>query len=172
MMDRTNMRDGYKFYRQNHQDADSKTYLEIVSGLMQLFMQKVLEGNDVKMGAKLGTIGVRGAKVEPIITEEGEIRGIAPNWGETKKSWQKKAEDLGISYEEFLLKPRSERPLVYCFNEHSNFIKYKLVWYKANVIVRNKSYYGLGFSWHNRRALSKLIKEGKEYLVIPKKEKK
>jgi hypothetical protein len=172
-MNSTNMRDGYKFYKDNYENpVDCKTYLEIVCGLMKFMMSKVRDGFDVKMGARLGALGVRGSKIEPVIAENGEIRGIAPSWHKTKEYWKECAQKLGISVEEYVrITPRSEKKVIYCFNEHSNFIKYKMVWYKANVLAKNNTYYGLGFSKYNKRALSALIKDGKEYLVTLKKEK-
>lgn len=166
MIDQVDIEASYKFYRARTEEADwvlgdykvgMKPYKKIVGGFMKFLMKKVLEGNDVILGGKLGKIGVRGEKIAPIITESGEIRGIAPNWGETKKLQAKDEE------------ARKNRTKVYCFNEHSNGIKYKFFWSKVNVIITNKNYYNLTFSRGNRRELSRLIQNGKEYLIKDKK---
>lgn len=171
MIEQVNITKSYKYYRQQDPSGvpglDYKkgmpVYIKIVSGLMKFIMQKVFEGNDVVLGAKLGKISIRGEKVVPIIVEnketgEKEIRGVAPNWGETKKLQARDEE------------AKRKRTIVYCFNEHSNGIKYEFVWDRVNVLIKNKNYYQLTFSYDNRRELTRLIYEGKEYQLRPKKE--
>lgn len=170
MIVKTNLRDSYKFYRKDNPNAvDIKTYLQIVALFMQFIMQKVFDGLDVRLPSKLGIIGIRGKKSRAFINDKGEIKGVAPNWGKTKELWKAEASNRGISFEEYVSTvPKSERQLVYCFNEHSDGIIYRLVWYKKNVIIKNKSFYGLTFSRKNRRTSSALFKSGKEYLVSNK----
>lgn len=158
MIKTTNLRDSYRFYRATcEQICLSKEYLTIVNGLMQFIINKILEGNDVKLGAKLGIIGVRGKKITPYINEDGEIKGLAPNWGETKKL---QARDPIA---------KEKKTIVYCFNEHSNGIKYSFLWAKKNVIIANKNFYGLQFARANRRELSRLVtEEHREYLLSEK----
>lgn len=161
-MNKVNIRQSYTFYKKKYKEnigADYKEglpiYIDIVNGLMKFIMKKVFDGYDVRLGAKLGVIGIRGRKVIPTIDENGDIKGIAPNWGETKKLHAKdpEAKAKGIK--------------VYCFNEHTNGIRYKFFWAKRGVIIVNKTYYGLTFSRWNRRELNRLVtEENKEYLVI------
>lgn len=151
--------DSYKWYRQNYQNttSDKASYLRIIDSYMKLMVDKLFEGYDIKLGARLGTIAIKGKKVTPVLDKDGNIKGIAPNWGATKK--------LQAENEE----AKKNRTIVYCFNEHSNGIKYSFKWSKVNVVVVNKTFYTLILSRRNRRNLSKLIQEGKEYQVIPEK---
>ena len=148
-------------------DPGMTIYINIVHGYFKFLMKKVFEGNDVRLGAKLGIIGIRGKKVMPTIGWDGKVKGVAPSWGKTKAKWVEEAKAMGITFEEFLEKvPKKDRKLVFCFNEHTEYIRYRIVWYKRNVIVNNKTFYGLTFNRVNRRTLWNLINEGKEYLVI------
>lgn len=155
-------KDSYTYYRKNNKgnlpDLDYReglpVYMGIVNGYIERIASRVLEGYDVRVGAKLGTIGIRGEKVKPLINDKGEVKGIAPNWGETKKLQARDPE------------AKKNRTIVYCFNEHSNGIKYSFFWSKENVIVKNKTIYGLAMSRHNRREVARLVQEeGKEYLI-------
>lgn len=172
MIDLVVTADSYKYYRQNNPSElyipilDYKqgfpVYRKITSGLMDFMMDKVLEGFDVRLGAKLGVIGIRGKKIEPIIVKDKDgndvIRGIAPDWGATHK--------LQASNPE----AKEKRTRVFCFNEHSNGIKYQFFWAKEQVKIHNKQFYSFTFMKTNKRKLTKAIKEqGKEYLIKDKK---
>lgn len=136
--------------------SNCRLYLEIVGGLMQYMMKKVLEGNDVDLGSAntLGTMGVRGNRQEIRINEEtGEVRGLMPNWPQTKKLWDSDPE------------AKAARSLIYHLNEHSNGIRYHFVWHTTDMKVQNRSLYTLTFCKANRKALTKLILQGKEYIV-------
>lgn len=157
MIPTRNLRDSYKYYKTEDQNPVTiKLYLEIVLGFIKFIMKRIFEGCDVKLGPgdSLGTIGVRGKKFNPVTKESGEIRGIAPSWPQTKKLWDSNPE------------AKEKRELVYCFNEHSNGITYRFVWYKRDMRIHNKTYYRIAFSRANKRALSNFVKEGREYLTI------
>lgn len=172
MIEHVSTAQSYKFYREEMDPngipgldykKGMKPYYKIISGLLKLILQKVFDGYDVKLGGKLGIIGIRGRKVEPIIVDKPdgtrEIRGIAPNWGETKKLQAKDP------------KAKENKTKIYCFNEHSNGIKYKFYWNKIDSFITNKSYYSLTFARGARRAIPKLVAQGKEWLIVDKKEK-
>lgn len=161
----------YKFYKQEidpegipglDYKQGMKPYRHITSGLMKFILQKIFEGYDVKLGGKLGIIGVRGRKIEPIIVTKPdgttEIRGIAPDWGATKK----------LQARDAIAKEKKTK--IYCFNEHSNGIKYKLFWNKFDSYITNKVYYSLTFSRDTRREIPKLVSQGVEWLIVDKKE--
>lgn len=148
-------------------DPGMTVYINIVHGYLKFIMRKVFEGNDIRLGAKLGIVGIRGKKIKPEIGWDGKVKGLAPSWGKTKVKWTEEAAAMGLTFEQFLEKvPKKDRKLVFCFNEHTEYVRYRIVWYKKNVIVENKTFYGLTFNMVNRRTLWKLINEGKEYLVI------
>lgn len=142
-------------------------YLKIIYGYFKFLIKKLFEGHDIRLPVRLGIIAIRGRKVIPTFDWKGDIKGVAPSWSKTKISWTEKAKELGLSLAEYIEKiPKKERNLVYCFNEHSEFIKYRIVWFRNKAIVNNKTFYGLTFNRVNRRMLWKLINEGKEYYVI------
>lgn len=141
-------------------------YLKIVVGYFKFLLEKMFEGHEVKLGSRLGIIAIRGRKVRAKVDWKGEIKGVAPSWSKTKEFWIGEASKRNMTFQQYVKEvPRSERKLVYCFNEHSSNIKYRIVWFKKNVVVKNKTFYGLTFNRVNRRKLWSLINEGKEYLV-------
>lgn len=150
-----NTRETYKQYKKDNSDyIDIKTYLCIFQLFIKFIMKKVFEGHDVILPARLGYIGIRGSKVKPRIDEEGNVKGLAPNWKETKELWDSNPE------------AKEKKELVYCFNEHTNGYRYKLVWFKKNFIFINKNVYSFRLNRENKRVMMKLINEGKEYLTI------
>jgi hypothetical protein len=60
-------------------------------------------------------------------------------------------------------KKESKEP-IYCFNEHSNGVRYKFIWQQDKILV-NKSVFIFKPSRTNKRNISKLIKSGKEFLI-------
>lgn len=147
-------------------DPGQTTYLAIVLGYMKFLMRKVLEGYWVRLGAKLGIIYIIGSKVTPRINKDGKIIGLIPSWSKTKIKWTEEATKLGLTFKEYIEQvPREKRELVYCFNEHSEYVRYSMVWIKKNVIVTNKTFYRLTFNRANKRAVWKAAIEGKEYTV-------
>ena len=85
--------------------------------------------------------------------EDGEIKGLAPDWVKTKQLWDSDTE------------AKENKQLVYHFNEETNGIRYKFSWSKNRVLVSNKTLYNLRMTRSNKRELSKLVREGKEYLI-------
>jgi hypothetical protein len=151
-----NLRGSYQFYRETTaQPVDIKTYLKIVHGFILFIMQKVWDGWDVQLsgGNSLGSIGMRGKRIQPKVNDAGQIVGLAPDWVKTKKYWAENPE------------ARERKQLIFHFNEHSGGIRYRIVWYKNRMILPNKSCYVLQFSRHNKRTVPKLIRSGKEYLI-------
>lgn len=150
-----NTRETYKQYRKdNSEHVDIKTYLHVFQLFIKFMMIKLLDGHDVILPARLGILGIRGSKVKPRIDENGEVKGLAPNWKETKELWDSNPE------------AKEKKELVYCFNEHTNGYRYKLVWFKKNYIFVNKNVYSFKLSRENKRDMMRKIKEGKEYITI------
>lgn len=164
MIEQKNLRDSFAFYKNSVETPvlDIRIYMSIVLGFIQFIMRRVFEGNDVRLSVNqsLGTIAVRGTKITPRINEEGRITKLAPDWGATKKLWACNPE------------AKEKKEVLYCFNEHTNGIRYRIVWYLQGIKVPNKSLYSLIFSKGvngNKRLLSKHIKQGKEYALITNK---
>jgi hypothetical protein len=151
--DSANIRDSYSLYKANIETPiDIRTYIEIVNGFIKFLMDKVLEGWDIRLPAKLGVIGIRGKKVKPKVDKDGKIKGLAPNWGETRKLWAKDE------------KAKENKTILYCFNEHTNGVRYNIEWIKKTALFKNKSVYSLRFSRGNKRTTSAKIYNGAEYL--------
>lgn len=152
-------------------DPGITIYINIVHGYLKYLIEKIIEGHDVKLGAKLGIITVRGTKVKASIDSAGKIKGLAPDWSKTRVSWLKKAKELGLTWKEYIEKvPKHERQVLYCFNEHSDYIRYKFTWFKKNVVVKNKTIYSFILNRANKLMLHQAIMEGKEYLVNTQKQ--
>ena len=171
LKDRYNMRDSYYNYYTKEYNEPSITvtiYLEIINNFMKFLFNKVAEGFDTEMPCGLGVFKVRGRYIKPVINKDGEVKGVAPHWSKTKARWMENAEIEGITFEEYIKKPRSERPLSYCFNEHSNGIIYRINYSTSGCKLVNKSYYIMTFSRANKETVHKLIMDGKEYLLTQK----
>lgn len=158
MIKTTNLRDSHKFYLENTSNPNpvkAKIYLRIVAGYIKYIIRKVFEGHDVQLsgGRSLGSIGIRGTKVIPKLNEQGEIRGLAPDWGSTRKLWESNPE------------AKEKRTIVYHTNDHTNGVRYKLVWWREGMNIGNKRIYSLVFCKANKRMVKPMILSGKEYLV-------
>lgn len=160
-METKNLRDSYKYYKTygEHNKVDIKTYLLIVTGFIKYIMFKVFEGYDVNLSTNnsLGMLGVRGTKVIPRLSDKGNIIGLAPDWVKTNELWNRNPE------------AKQKKELIFCMNEHTNGVRYRISWIKKGIKLSNNSLYSLIFTKGpsgNKRRLNKLIKEeGKEYLV-------
>lgn len=146
-----NIRSSYSFYKKNYEPTvDIKTYILISTGFIKFMMEKVLNGDEVVLPMRLGTLKVFGKK-QSLRFEDGVIKGLSPNWARTKELWEK-SEDA-----------RLRKQLVYNTNEHSDLMRYKFLWSKKRSIVENKNLFTLIMTRANKRALAAKIKEGKEY---------
>lgn len=149
---KSNIRGAYPRFRSK---SGNKLRLDdfnrIVSLFMKFIMAKVFAGYEVKLPARLGSIQVVGRKVKPRFGADGKIVGLAPNWPQTKKLWESNPE------------AKKNKEIVYCFNEHSDGYRYRLLWSRKGVLLKNKSVYSFRLSRSNKRTINKLIKEGKEF---------
>jgi len=130
-----------------------KDYLSIMIRFLKFFIQKLFEGNSIDLPFSLGTMYIKGTKVKPIFLENGLIAGLSPNWRKTKELWDSDKE------------AKKNKQLVYDFNEHSDNIRYKLSWKKRKLYAKYKWLYGFILTRHNKRTLSKLIKEGRTFVI-------
>ena len=152
-MEKYNLRTSYKDYRnQIEQPVDIKIYISIVNGFMKFMMAKLFHKGEVMIPERLGSIDIIGHR--PTITVEGGvIKGAAPDWAKTKKLWEEDEE------------AKNNKTLVYHFNEDTAGVRYRFRWSKNRVLVPNKTLYSIRMSRENKRALSALVKQGKEYLI-------
>lgn len=148
-----NIRDSYKDYLETTNDPiEESLYVFIIKQYMLFLSDKLLEEGSITLPSLLGKFEIRGTVLKPRF-EEGKIKGLAPDWGETNKLWNRDEE------------ARINKTIVYHFNEDTNSTRYRLYWRKKNVLVSNKSIYDFRLTRSNKRKLSKMIKEGKEYLI-------
>jgi hypothetical protein len=151
--DYLNTRDSYKTYlKTSTNPVDVSTYVKIVNGYMKFLIQKLFSKGNITLPLRLGKLQIVGKKVKVQI-ENGKIKGLAPDWVNTKKLWE---EDP---------KAKKDKTLVYHFNEHTDGIRYRFFWSKARALVANKTLYDLRLTRTNKRELSSLVSSGKEYLI-------
>ena len=154
-MEKTNLniRSSYKRYsKEVEKPLELKPFISIANGYMQFLIDKVVAGEEVTMPAKLGTLFIQGVKKKLAFNKDG-VPMLPPNWGETKKLWDKNPE------------AKATKKIVYCLNEETNGVVYKLHWSKNRVPIENKLYYNFILTRDNKRAIHKKIKQGKEYII-------
>jgi hypothetical protein len=148
-----NIRSSYKRYsKEVETPVEINDFISIANGYMEFLMQKVREGEEVTMPARIGTLFIQGTKKNLKFNKDG-IPLLPPNWGETKKLWDRNPD------------AKATKKIVYCLNEETNGVVYKVNWSKNRVPIENKIYYNLILTRDNKRAIHNRIKQGKEYLI-------
>ena len=148
------LREAYKLYeRSTTKPIELKLFLNITKEFNKELIKEVQQKGEISVPERLGTLSIVGTKTKMII-EEGKIKGLAPDWKSTKELWN---EDP---------KAKEEKQLVYHFNEETNGVRYRYLWSTKNTALINRSLYKLIMTKDNKRNLAKLIKNGKEYLII------
>ena len=149
-----NTRDSYVVYKNmSANPINISQYVQITNQFMKFLILKLLSTGEIILPERLGRLSIFGKKVNVRI-EDGEIKGLAPDWVKTKQLWDSDEE------------AKNNKQLVYHFNEETNGIRYKFAWSKNRVLVSNKTLYNLRMTRSNKRELSKLVREGKEYLIV------
>jgi hypothetical protein len=148
-----NIRSSYKRYSEEMRTPiEEKEFIIVANGYMEFLIQKVLEGEEVTMPARLGTLFIQGVKKKLKFNRDG-IPLLPPNWAKTKELWDKNPE------------AKATKKIVYCLNEETDGVVYKLHWSKNRVPIENKLYYNFILTRANKRAIHQSIKQGKEYLI-------
>lgn len=150
------VKDSYKLHRTlTKRPLTSVLYCKIAHTFMKFIMTKIFDGEIVRLPANMGSIGVRGQRLTPTIGEDGYVKGLPIDWGQTRKLWER------------CLECKEKKQLVFHFNEHSNGVMYKIFWSTKDVILSNKSAYSLNFFKRTSKGgkLAKRIREGQEYYV-------
>ena len=148
-----NTRDSYVVYKNmSDNPINISEYVQIINQFMKFLILKLLSTGEIILPERLGRLSIFGKKVNVRI-EDGEIKGLDPDWVKTKQLWDSDEE------------AKNNKQLVYHFNEETNGIRYKFSWSKNRVLVSNKTLYNLRMTRSNKRELSKLVREGKEYLI-------
>jgi len=151
-----NLTDSYSLYKEKFGNEVSKSdYVKIASAFIKFIMYRIIHHSDViQLPFKMGTLKVVGRKQKISYDEEGNIKGLSPNWRKTKELYDRCPEC------------KERRQIVYNMNEHSDGIRYSFNWGLRNVMLKNKSYYVLKMTRANKRDLYKAILSGKEYELI------
>ena len=148
-----NTRDSYIVYKNmSVNPINISQYVQIINHFMKFLSSKLLSTGEIILPDRLGRLSIFGKKVNVRI-EDGEIKGLAPDWVKTRQLWDSDEE------------AKNNKQLVYHFNEETNGIRYKFAWSKNRVLVSNKTLYNLRMTRSNKRELSRLVREGKEYLI-------
>jgi hypothetical protein len=149
-----NLRDSYKKYCETTDNpVDIKTYLLITGDYNKFLINKVLEGKEVTLPSRMGTLSILGKKQKVRVDEDGNIQGLAPDWVKTKELWESNPQAA------------KDKKLVYHINAHTDNVRYKFLWSKSQVLVENKTLYSLRMTRDNKRAVHAMIKQGKQYIT-------
>lgn len=153
MKEHYNTRDSYKLYKKNtKKPICEKDYITITNNFFKFISNELLVKGVIILPERLGILRVIGTKT-PIRIEDGDIKGLAPDWKKTKELWGKDTES------------KNKKKLIYHFNEDTNGIRYRFFWGTNKVYVENKSLYVLKMTRTIKRALVKSIRNGTEYLI-------
>lgn len=148
-----NIRSSYKrYFEEVKTPVEKKQFISITNGYMEFLIQKVLEGEEVTMPARLGTLFIQGVKKKLKFNRDG-IPMLPPNWAATKKLWDSNPD------------AKVTKKIVYCLNEETDGVVYKLHWSKNRVPIENKLYYNFILTRANKRAIHQNIVQRKEYLI-------
>ena len=149
-----NVRDSYKLYKKSTTNpVDIKNYIIYANEYNKFLMNKVLEGNEVTLPSRLGTLSIIGKKQKISFDENGKIKGLAPDWVKTKQLWDSNQT------------AKEKKQIVYHTNSHTDNTRYKFFWSKQRILIQNKILYALKMTRDNKRKVHFLIKEGKQYIT-------
>jgi len=147
-----NLRESYKLYKKLVENpVDIKDYLLLSAEYNKFLVNKVLEGKEVTLPSRMGTLSIVGKEQTIKFDDEGKVTGLAPDWVKTKKLWEENEQ------------ARKEKKLVFHTNSHTDNVRYKYLWSKKNVLVENKTLYSLRLTRTNKRAVHQKILEGAQY---------
>jgi len=147
-----NLRTSYKHYKANTSTpVEITTYLSMCADFNKFLIDKVIEGEEITLPSRFGTLAIVGKEQKVRFDEQGNVVGLPPNWRKTKELWNSNPQ------------AKQEKRIVYCTNEHTSNIRYKFFWSKKRVIIENKTLYALRITRTNKRRVHKKILEGKEY---------
>ena len=148
-----NTRDSYIVYKNMSDNPINITqYVQINNQFMKFLMSKLFETGEINIPERLGKLTISGKKVKVRI-EDGEIKGLAPDWVKTKELWDNNP------------KAKEEKKLLYHTNNHTDNTIYKFLWSKNRILITNKILYSLRMTRDNKRKVYSLINNGKKYVT-------
>jgi len=155
-MDKTeaSTRESYAAYRKAVDKPQKiEVYTRLANAYNKFLFDKVFDGEEVTLPARMGTLMIVGKKHGIHFSEKSGRPLLAPHWRKTKELWE--TSDVA----------RANRTVVYCTNEHSGGVRYKFLWSKNKVAIENKYLYTLRVTRTNKRRLYRAIMAGTEYYV-------
>lgn len=148
-----NARDSYKLYKSlTKNPIQTKHYLDIGGGFRAFLVEKVLEGEEVTLPARMGTLSFKGRKA-PLKFDSNGIPKLPPDWKATLALWERNPET------------KLTKKLIFCTNEHTGGVVYKFSWSKNRVPIENKTLYSLRMTKTHKSESHHIIKSGKEFLI-------
>lgn len=147
-----NLRESYKLYKKSVSNpVDIKVYLLLAADYNKFLLDKVLDGKEITLPSRMGTLSIVGRKQKIKFNDKGEIIGLAPDWVKTKALWDNNPE------------AKEKKKRLFHTNSHTGNVRYKFLWSKKNVLVENKTLYSLRLTRTNKRAVHKKILKGAQY---------
>ena len=120
-----NLRESYKLYKSLIKDfLPIKTYLDLNAEYNKFLISKVLDGKEVSLPSRMGTLSIVGKKQAVRFDENGQVVGLAPDWVKTKALWESNPEAKRL------------KKRIFHTNSHTGNIRYKYVWSKVREIGR------------------------------------
>lgn len=142
--------DSYKWYRKNKPKdkmyvLTESQYFAIVRKINLLLVEEILEGNDVKLPCRMGSIELRKYDSNIRVDEEGRVHNNLPiDWSKTLELWYEDEE----AYKERTLVKMEEKEI------------FKIYYNKSSANYNNRSFYEFTFNKDLRTRLKQKIKEG------------
>lgn len=145
----------YKHYKKQSENPVALKDFVNLNNMFSLFIRDcILNGEQITLPQNLGTIQVAGRELKIQVGENGEMKGLTVDWGKTKRLW-KECEEC-----------KSKNQKIYLFNEHSDSVRYRIYWLRANMKMFNKQYYTFVPARNVKELLRDKIVNGKEYLIL------
>ena len=150
-----NIRDSYKSYKKEVRNPiDIDTYVKLTADYNEFLTQKVLEGYEVTLPARMGTLLLKGKKIKPKLNEKGQITNLTTNWKATLDLWEKNPQ------------AKEQKKVIKFLNEETNGVRYSFFWSKWNVYLENKYLYSLRMVRRHKRSVKPAVESGKEYTIV------
>lgn len=141
----------YEDYEGHLSKAD---YHNINMKFMKFIIDKVIDGETIKLPRGCGRLYVHGTRRVPKFDKDGNITGLPPDWASTAKLWAKDPE------------AKARKEVLFHFNEHTQGVSYRIQWDKTKLNIPNQNIYGFQIPRSRKREMSKMIINGKEYAVV------
>ena len=122
-------------------------YAKLCSLFFKFLSELLLQSYTVTLPARLGQLCIVGKKINfERFSKIKHVREV--NWKATKE-----------------LREKGKQGFIYYLNEHTDYVRYSLKWYKKQVPIINKHFYCFTACRFYQRKRAQKIKEGQEFLI-------